>query len=195
MQPLDIQLTTDDMFDQDFRKQARTLAASDFRRPILPSVRSRSSTYSCSRRPNPRIRTPATDVERMRNFSLSAGVIENKGDSFRVVAQITGSPGSATQLTEEPRRVSRKRAVVRTEQQVFPLSVTLEDSCEDFLRPVCNSIGSSSSKGNYRIKVIGDKSVGKSMMVKQMTTSQFIGLQEIKGIVVRAARNPLVHYQ
>lgn len=147
----------------------------DFKRQKLPPIRSRSSTYSCSRPTN------SSPVERVRNFSLSSHGIENKGDSFRVISPITGSPGNATESHEANPKFLKKRPAFRREQQFFPISVTLKDDDDDFMRPVCNSIGSCNTKGGFRIKVIGYKSVGKSMMINQMTTSQFIGLQDIKG--------------
>lgn len=167
--------TFDDEIHPHFRKHAKTLGTVDFKRQKLPPIRSRSSTYSCSRPTN------SSPVERVRNFSLSSHGIENKGDSFRVISPITGSPGNATESHEANPKVLKKRPAFRREQQFFPISVTLKDDDDDFMRPVCNSIGSCNTKGGFRIKVIGYKSVGKSMMINQMTTSQFIGLQDIKG--------------
>lgn len=167
--------TFDDEIHPHFRKQAKTLGTVDFKRQKLPPIRSRSSTYSCSRPTN------SSPVERVRNFSLSSHGIENKGDSFRVISPISGSPGNATESHEANPKVLKKRPAFRREQQFFPISVTLKDDDDDFMRPVCNSIGSCNTKGGFRIKVIGYKSVGKSMMINQMTTSQFIGLQDIKG--------------
>lgn len=167
--------TFDDEIHPHFRKHAKTLGTVDFKRQKLPPIRSRSSTYSCSRPTN------SSPVERVRNFSLSSHGIENKGDSFRVISPITGSPGNATESHEANPKFLKKRPAFRREQQFFPISVTLKDDDDDFMRPVCNSIGSCNTKGGFRIKVIGYKSVGKSMMINQMTTSQFIGLQDIKG--------------
>lgn len=167
--------TFDDEIHPHFRKHAKTLGTVDFKRQKLPPIRSRSSTYSCSRPTN------SSPVERVRNFSLSSHGIENKGDSFRVISPISGSPGNATESHEANPKVLKKRPAFRREQQFFPISVTLKDDDDDFMRPVCNSIGSCNTKGGFRIKVIGYKSVGKSMMINQMTTSQFIGLQDIKG--------------
>lgn len=167
--------TFDDEIHPHFRKHAKTLATVDFKRQKLPPIRSRSSTYSCSRPTN------SSAVERVRNFSLSSHGIENKGDSFRVISPITGSPGNTTKYHEANPKFLKKRPAFRKEQQFYPTSVTLEDDNDDFVRPVCNSIGSSNTKGGFRIKVIGYNSVGKSMMINQMTTSQFIGLQDIKG--------------
>lgn len=167
--------TFDDEIHPHFRKHAKTLATVDFKRQKLPPIRSRSSTYSCSRPTN------SSAVERVRNFSLSSHGIENKGDSFRVISPITGSPGNTTKYHEANPKFQKKRPAFRKEQQFYPTSVALEDDNDDFVRPVCNIIGSCSTKGGFRIKVIGYNSVGKSMMINQMTTSQFIGLQDIKG--------------
>ncbi|XP_061166377.1 GTP-binding protein RAD-like [Saccostrea echinata] len=170
MKSNDPQIAVDEIYHP-FREHAKTLAAFDFKKLNLPPVRVRASTFSC-RRPSVRS-TLVTDVQRVRNFSLSNLGIENKGDSFRNSSEIVGSPGKT--------KYSRRRRSLKKEQQFYPISVTIDENSDDFIRPICNSIGKAynSKGGTFRIKVIGDKLVGKTMMVKQMTTSEFVGLQEM----------------
>ncbi|XP_062583015.1 GTP-binding protein GEM-like [Saccostrea cucullata] len=169
MKSNDSQNTVEKIY-QPFREHAKTLAACDFKKLNPPPVRVRASTFSC-RRPSFR-GSLITDVERVRNFSLSNLGIKNKGDSFRKSSELMGSPGKT--------KYSKRRRSLKKEQQFYPISVTIDENSDDFIRPICNSIGKAYNNkgGTFRIKVIGDKLVGKTMMIKQMTTSEFVGLQE-----------------
>jgi hypothetical protein len=147
-----------------FRAQTKTLSACDFKKPTMLPLRIRASTYSCSR---PFLgKTLAMDLEEIRNSLLSGYAFKCKRTSFRHHRR--GSLGFAVVSRNSDQRG----------QQFYPATVMVDDESEDFIRPVCNSIGSYTVQRPLRIKVIGCKSIDKSIIIEQIAASESSGLQD-----------------
>lgn len=168
----DPEYAVEEEIHQLFRAQTKTLAACDFKKPTSMPLRIRASTYSCSR---PFLKkTLVMDLEEMRNSLLSGYVGERKRVSFRCYR--AGSPGYAVVSKRTFGDLSWQKETDQRGQRFYPATVMVDDDSEDFIRPVCNSIGS--AQRPLRIKVIGCKSIDKSMIIKQIVTSEFNGLQD-----------------